>query len=136
MPKLVDRLARAIYQRYFEWRLPALVAPAYPVILEYPITPQPRYGYGKPPHPELHALIEAGRADYAARLREFTAVEPLARAIAQRQAGGNAAGSDAIEPDFFNTYFHGLDAIALLGFLRSLRPRSEEHTSELQSREN
>src|SRR4051794_16272527 len=30
------------------------------ITLEYPVEPSPRWGYDRPPHPELEALIEKG----------------------------------------------------------------------------
>ena len=33
----------------------------YPIFLEYPVKPQPRYGYGKPPHPGLYEIINRNR---------------------------------------------------------------------------
>jgi hypothetical protein len=35
------------------------------VILDYPVNPRPRYGYGKPPHSKLAEIINANRAAYA-----------------------------------------------------------------------
>ncbi|HEV3227105.1 MAG TPA: hypothetical protein VGZ52_09725, partial [Acidimicrobiales bacterium] len=39
--------------------------------LEYPVVARPRWGYDRPPHPELSQLFEAGRARYAEHLRSF-----------------------------------------------------------------
>jgi predicted O-methyltransferase YrrM len=34
------------------------------LLLDYPIRPDARYGYGRPAHPELACLIERGRSEY------------------------------------------------------------------------
>ena len=30
----------------------------YPILVDYPVTPKVRQGWGKPPHPELDALLK------------------------------------------------------------------------------
>ena len=95
-----------------------IVAPRRPIFLEHPPDPVPRYGYGKPPHPELAALIEQGRAGYVDSLRQLIECVDRLAAIAQR------ASSDPSDPTFFNRAFSGLDAVALYAFVRLLNPRT------------
>ena len=45
-----------------------LVAGKFPVLLEYPVNPRPRYGWGESGHKELTELVEKNRAQYAQRL--------------------------------------------------------------------
>ena len=111
------RVLRAVFDRYMSWRIQDLVHPDYPVILEYPIRPEPRYGESKPAHPEIASFL--GRNDEAYRstvtvLSEFS--ENLSRI--PETANAMALG----EPYWDNTYFSALDAIALYGFLGSRKP--------------
>ena len=41
------------------------------VFIDYHVTPTARYGYGKPPHPQLYDLIAKERAAYQATLEKF-----------------------------------------------------------------
>ena len=41
------------------------------VFIDYPVTPAARYGYGKPPHPQLSELIAKDCAGYKATLEKF-----------------------------------------------------------------
>ena len=41
------------------------------LFIDYPVTPLPRYGYGKPPHPKLYDLIAKDCAGYKATLEKF-----------------------------------------------------------------
>jgi hypothetical protein len=110
------QLLKTIFDRFMSWRLGEFVAPAYPVILEYPIDPTPRYGYGKPPHASLKALIARGDARYEAHLKSLLAYGEALSAIAQRPNDGTAA------PTFTNTYFSGLDAVDLYAILAQRNP--------------
>jgi hypothetical protein len=82
--------------------------------LEYPVNPRPRWGYDHPPHPELARLIGSGRDRYAERLRSLL---PLVEELAQIPFE-----SDGREPRWLNTYFQGLDAVSLYGFLVERKP--------------
>jgi hypothetical protein len=82
-----------------------------PIFLDYPIEPQPRFGYGLPPHPELYALINHNRAKYLEILSEF---EHYAASLSRVD---ETAAADGQEPYWQNDYIGGLDAIALYCFL-------------------
>ena len=110
-----------VFNRYFRWRLPELLAPAFPIILDYvdfPIaSPTPRYGFGKPPHARLYDIINAGRSRYADQLRDLCRYRDFFRRIpVTEQAGGSG-------PYWENTYFSDLDAMALYGMLADRNPR-------------
>ncbi len=75
---------------------------------------RPRWGYDKPPHPELARLVEAGRDRYAEHLESMV---PLADELAEI-----AFDADGREPRWVNTYFQGLDAASLYSFLVQRRP--------------
>jgi hypothetical protein len=44
---------------------------AFPILVDYEVRATPRYGYGRPPHPELLALLNADRRKYAETLYGF-----------------------------------------------------------------
>ena len=77
------RAAQYLFNRYFRWRLSRLVAPAFPILLDFPVTPEPRYGYGKPIHRKLDDIISRGSEKYRARLEGFLALAPLLDEIAR-----------------------------------------------------
>jgi hypothetical protein len=79
-------------------------------------TPEPRYGYDRPPHPELFELIAAGRDDYRRRLEGFAKYRDNALAIPLW------APIDPSDPTWSNGWFQGLDALALYCFLADKRP--------------
>jgi hypothetical protein len=93
--------------------------PGLPVISqsEYPVDSYPRYGYGRPAHPQLLERIESGRARYAERLRGFLALkEQLARIP-------KASSRDPARPAWMDPYLPGLDLVALYGLLAQENPR-------------
>jgi hypothetical protein len=79
------------------------------------VRPQPRYGYGKQPHPELEALLGRRRSVYARLLEEMLAFEEQLAAIPDRAA----APSD---PQWRDTYTGGLNGIALYCLVATRRP--------------
>jgi hypothetical protein len=81
------------------------------VTLDYAITPEPRYGYGKDPHSGLYSLIEAGREGYGAHLQDMLQ-------WTEELASVSYDDSDSRHPTWNNGFLPGLDAIALYSFLR------------------
>jgi hypothetical protein len=118
-----DRVKRAatqyVFDRFMAWRIEELMAPTSIVKLDYGVEPSPRYGYGKPPHPQLDALIGARADAYAARIESFLDFADLVSAIARE-----SEASDAAEPTFRNTYFSGLDAIAYYAIVAKEKPKT------------
>jgi hypothetical protein len=84
------------------------------IALDHPVRPVSRWGYGQPPHPELDAVVSAGRARYAEHLRSFLAFTDELAAIPFDGSGR--------DPSWTNGWFQGLDAVALYGFLVQRRP--------------
>jgi hypothetical protein len=85
--------------------------------LDYPIRPEPRYGSGKPGHPQLAAILAQRDEAYRKTLGLLAGFsKPLAQ-IAESSDDG-APG----EPCWANIYFSALDAIALYGPLGSGNP--------------
>ena len=62
MAKALKRLARKNGFLYALYNIPRLAKGYYPIFLDYPVRPVPRYGYGKPPHPELYAMFSTESA--------------------------------------------------------------------------
>ena len=116
MPGIKTKLLKAIFDRSMAWRLDDLVAPQYPIILEYPIDPVPRYGYGKPPHALLNELLARREQVYAAHLQSLLGYGDAISAIARDPS------PDGTAPTFMNTYFSGLDAVNLYALLAESNP--------------
>lgn len=85
------------------------------ITLDYPVTPTPRWGHGKPPHGKLSAIIAAHRARYAAHLHAIAGLRTSLRGIPLES--GHAA-----EPGWRNPWFSGLDLAALWMFVHAHRP--------------
>jgi len=85
-------------------------------VVDYPYRAEIRYGAGRPPHPELAALIGAGRDRYRAFL---TSLADLPADFADVPPGGTY---DTPTPFWLNAWFSPLDAIALTGILRQRNP--------------
>ena len=112
---LKDKLFETLFKRYMRWRIDALLAPEYPVVLEYPIDPRPRWGEDKPPHAGLADICDRGVENYRANLSDLAVhKEQMAKIPLQATSPG--------EPQWDNTYFSAMDAIALYGILASRNP--------------
>jgi predicted O-methyltransferase YrrM len=113
------RLFRYFFRKYYLPRLSAIVAPDYPILLDYPVKTTHRYGYGKPPHQQLAAMLEAGRNEYVTRLTRFCSLKDFLRQIPEE------ATQEAVEPCWGpQPYFNSLDAVALYGMLVEFRPKN------------
>ncbi len=115
---LRDRLLRYIFRKYYRQRLTEMLAPDFPILLDYPVKCSPRYGYGKPPHPQLFAILEAGRDEYGKRLSGFCSLRDWLSQIADESS------QEAVEPCWGpQRYFSSMDAVALYGMLFEFRPQ-------------
>jgi hypothetical protein len=85
--------------------------------LDYPIDPQPRYGYGRPVHAILHRRIDQNRAAYASRLSQFANFANHLEQIPLVAAEGSVA------PCWKNGFLSGLDAVALYCQVALANPR-------------
>jgi hypothetical protein len=83
---------------------------------DYGYVAQRRYGGGRPPHPQLAALLGEGRGRYAAFIAEMQA-DMEAFAPVPRQ--GDYASAD---PFWLNTWFPPLDAMSVHTMLRLHNP--------------
>jgi predicted O-methyltransferase YrrM len=113
------RTAQFVFDRYFASRLGDLLAPQIPIALDGAVDARPRYGYGQRPHPLLYDMLAANTATYRAILQGIAEEVGMFHAIAaEAQEAASAAA-----PDFANSYFSGLDALALCEMLRRRNPR-------------
>jgi len=87
------------------------------VFLEYPVKQEPRYGYGKPPHPKLYELINRNREVYKQNLQSFLNYRDDFIRIKLQASPGST------EPAWQNGYLPGLDAVALYALLCMNRSR-------------
>ena len=82
-----------------------------PIFLDYPVEAVPRYGYGKPAHPELTRILAGNDGQYAALLAQFLSLSPGLLRISLREAKASA------EPSWLHDWLDGLDTFALYGFV-------------------
>ena len=78
----------------------------------------PRYGHGKPSHPQLADKIEQGRDRYRNTLSSFLAFEDLYAGIPRRDTGEK----ETCEPNWDNDWLPGLDSACLYGIIASRHP--------------
>jgi hypothetical protein len=115
---MFDKATRYLSRQYVRRRVAEMVAPGYPILLDYPLRCSHRYGYGKPPHQQLFAILEAGRNEYAKRLSAFCSLKGLLSQIPAEST------PEAIEPCWGpQRNFSSLDAVALYGMLFEFRPK-------------
>lgn len=84
----------------------------------YPISPQPRWGYARPPHPQVSAALERGRTGY----RQVLETLASARAVLHR-IGHDPDPTTPGAPFWNNSWFSVLDAASLVGFILDRQPR-------------
>lgn len=116
MPKALKRLARRNGFLYVLYNIPRLLKGYYPIFLDYPVRPVPRYGYGKPPHARLHALFAAGRERYRELLRSFLTLQPHLLRIPLRTP------KKSTEPCWINNWLDGMDTLALYSLVSLRKP--------------
>jgi hypothetical protein len=87
-----------------------------PIFLDYRVDPLPRYGYGKPPHPELARILGGCEARYSELLANFSNYSDHLLRIARHQPKSSP------EPCWINEWMDGLDTFALYGFIASANP--------------
>lgn len=85
-------------------------------LADYPYVANIRHGAGRPPHPELTALLEQGRGRYEALIDEMGALQAY---FAEIPLGSDYENAD---PFWFNAWFGGFDALALTTMLKRANP--------------
>lgn len=103
MLKQIYRFLSSRYQNFF---------------LDYKVDFQPRFGHGKPPHPELNAIVNNHRADY----KSF--IEQSLRHIDNLSIIRDAkVETDANQPTWNNGFLPGLDIIAIYTMMAENKPK-------------
>jgi hypothetical protein len=100
--RLAGRLFPKIARRIFGHQL---------IVLDYPVKSVPRYGHGKPPHPELYKMINRNRTSYRDNLIKFLDFQKYLLNIPLREPDTPHG------PCWINEMFSGLDAVALYSLL-------------------
>ncbi|HZV01865.1 MAG TPA: class I SAM-dependent methyltransferase [Planctomycetota bacterium] len=90
----------------------------FPIYLEFPIHPAPRYGYTRPRHARIHALLERAEPIQRRHLESFLAFRRDFEAVP-----AHAAPERPEQPHWVNGTLPLLDAIALYGFIALNNPR-------------
>ncbi len=87
------------------------------LFLDYPVDFQPRYGHGRPAHPELMEIISRDREGYAAILRKMVALKERMWTIRDAREE-----TDPTQPVWNNGYLPGLDIVGIYTMLTTFRP--------------
>jgi len=87
-----------------------------PIFLDHPVEAVPRYGYGKPPHPEIKRILAANDEHYVELLAQFLSLSDDLLRIPLRNEKASP------EPCWMNQWLCGLDTLALYGFVANTRP--------------
>lgn len=87
-----------------------------PIFLDYPVEAVPRYGYGKPPHPELTRILAANNDKFSNLLSQFLVLSDALYRIPLRQP------KESPEPSWMHDWLDGLDTFALYGFVATRKP--------------
>lgn len=87
------------------------------ITLDFPVCPIPRYGYGKPPHPGIEAILASARPRYAERLQQLLGLRDELLRIPR-----HPDPADAATPAWINGFLAGLDSALLYGMLRTQAP--------------
>ncbi len=88
----------------------------YPVLLEYPVKPEVRYGGGNPPHPVLLDMIKDGEDEYIDLLDCIVELKDDLNKIKLHESSGS------VEPHWLNGMLPGLDGAVLYGMIRRHKP--------------
>lgn len=87
-----------------------------PIFLDYKVEAAPRFGYGKPAHPELAAILARNDAQYATLLSQFLSFSDSLLRISPREP------KESPEPSWLHDWLDGLDTFALYGFVATGNP--------------
>lgn len=116
----MSRALRRLAQRnaFVSWvyNFPRLFKGYFPVFIDYPPKPVPRWGYGRPPHPFLYEMFARDRESYRQIVNDFLNYTAYLLAIPLRQEPGSE------QPSWIHKWLDGLDTLALYGFVASAKP--------------
>ncbi len=118
MLRLRQRALRFVFHRFISGDPEAITALGFPILLDYPLQPLPRYGEGNAPHPAISAILARDRDAYRATL---TSLATFSGQLARVSDKSDKARPD--EPVWNNPFFSSLDAVALYSLLGVRKPR-------------
>ncbi len=87
------------------------------LFIEYKVNLKPRYGYGKPPHQNLHNIINSKRNNYKKMLDVSLGLKDSIWTIKD-----SSIENDSIKPTWNNGFLPGLDIIGIYTLLTHFRP--------------
>lgn len=87
------------------------------LVLDYPVSEAPRYGYGQLPHPAIQDMLQAQRARFEAVLTAIAARKELLAGVAATRRTG-----DPLEPYWNNGFLPPLDGAVLMHLLLERAP--------------
>jgi len=97
-----------------------LVLPKYQkLILDYPITMKPRYGYGLKPHPILYDIVNREVEVYKKFINEILKFEDVFKSIKSKELESNEN-----LPSWNNGYLPGLDIVTLYTMMAYFKPKN------------
>jgi hypothetical protein len=118
MSKIARALKNIVDYPYYKDCLTGIRRGLFPIFVEYPVYPKPRYGYnGQEPHQRLSQILETGRETYRSQLESFL---PLETELLRIQTIEHDNG---VEPYWDNAWFKNLDAVALYGYVATCKPK-------------
>jgi hypothetical protein len=91
---------------------------SFTLVDDYRVFPQPRWGYGRPSHPKIHAALDMHRAAYQACLDALQSHRAVLHGIPH-----DPVPTDPLAPCWNNAWFSILDAASLVGMLLTRKPR-------------
>lgn len=88
------------------------------LFLEYRVNFKPRYGYGKPAHPDLYKIIDANRDAYKELINKSLLLKDSIWTIRDSKNE-----TDLVNPAWNNGFLPGLDIIGIYTLLSVFKPR-------------
>jgi hypothetical protein len=88
------------------------------LFLEYRVNFKPRYGYGKPAHPDLYKIIDANRDAYKELINKSLLLKDSIWTIRDSKNE-----TDLVNPAWNNGFLPGLDIIGIYTLLSIFKPR-------------
>ena len=88
------------------------------LFLDYKVDFKPRYGHGKPPHPELLKIIESNRNKYKDFINKALSLKESIWTIKDSKDE-----NDPIKPAWNNGFLPGLDIIGIYTLLTEYKPK-------------
>lgn len=87
------------------------------ILLDYPLVPHPRYGWGRPTHQMIEQIIRKTHQAYGDILEQLVSFEPRFLEIPLRES------QSEYTPYWLNKWLPGLDIMALYGIISIFKPK-------------